>query len=95
MKRPKPSQTSHDPASKEAIRHQAARAIIEQVEGRLAEEEESEQLQKPGRLVVRTLIGVLLIAWIIIMCWVTIRSLQKKEPRAKLRKPDVVLRHHC
>lgn len=85
MKRPSQTRSTPDPTSKDGIKHQAARAVIAQVESRLAEEEEREKLQKPAQIVVRTLIGLLLIAWIIIMSWIAIGALKKKEPVAQVR----------
>lgn len=89
MKQPKSQQRPLDPSSKDAIRHQAAREVINQVERRSAEEEELERDEKPGRLVVRVLAGILLIMWIIAMSWIAIKSIKKRDAAIRMDEFDV------
>ena len=77
MSHDKSQRPPFDPSSKEAIQYRAARAVIEQAEARLAAEEEAERDEKPGRILVRLLAGILLVLWIIAMTWVAVRSLKK------------------
>ncbi len=87
MKRSKPLRAEPDRSSLDAAKYRATREVIDRVESRLIEEEEREELEKPGQTVMRVLIGIMLIAWIVIMSWIAYRSLKKTEPRAELPRP--------
>ncbi len=84
MKRSKPLRAEPDRSSLDAAKYRATREVIDHVESRLSEEEEREELEKPGQTVMRFLIGIMLIAWIVIMSWIAYRSMKKTEPRAEL-----------
>ncbi len=84
MKRSKPLRAEPDRSSLDAAKYRATREVIDRVESRLSEEEECDESEKPGQLVMRVLIGIMLIAWIVIMSWIAYRSLKKTEPRAEL-----------
>jgi hypothetical protein len=91
MKRADSQRQLVDRSSQDAVKYRAAREVMEKVESRLAEEEEAERSEQPGRTLVRFLVGVLLLAWTVVMSWIAINALKKKEPRTNLRNPEQLI----
>lgn len=85
MKRADTPRQPVDRSSQDAAKYRAAREVMARVENRIVEEEEAARSEQPGRTLVRFLTGVLLVAWTVIMSWIAINALKKKEPRTDLQ----------